>query len=61
MYLSSDGGWSMFPLIDAVGLHFEFERLAKCLSKKPYTLLDNFKTQIGTGNPNVFIIQISDF
>ena len=51
----------MFPLIDAVGLHFEFERLAKCLSKKPYTLLDNFKTQIGTGNPNVFIIQISDF
>ena len=49
----------MFPLIDAVGLPFEFGRLTKCLSKKPYTLLDNFKTQTGMGNP--FIIQISDF
>ena len=46
MFLSSDGGWNMFPLLDAVGLHFEFERLAKCLSKKPYTLWDNFKTQM---------------
>lgn len=50
----------MFPLIDAVGVCFDFGKPAKCLSKKPYHHLDISKIHTGISNPKVFIIQISN-